>query len=229
MNITNGYYHWKKTKQNQFYKVLTWFNHDAKLINMKISYVVLILILSTLCYARADEVKKFEIEQITVGESLLNHMAKNQILNKLESNNTYFYPNKSFATFGFIPDTLELYDDVGVIIKPNDENYKIYALEGTIYFKEKSCEQKQIQISNDLKNYFEKDRYTFNKALNLNYIGDETGESKVNYFDFTFYDGSAVRVICWKLGKNFKSQGYINRLVVAVNSSLFMKFLNEKM
>ena len=50
---------------------------------MKFSYVVLILILCTLSYARADEVKKFEIGQITVGESLLNHMTKNQILNKV--------------------------------------------------------------------------------------------------------------------------------------------------
>ena len=196
---------------------------------MKFSYVVLILILCTLSYARADEVKKFEIGQITVGESLLNHMTKNQILNRLESNNTYFYPNKSFATFGFIPDNLELYDDIGVIIKPNDENYKIYALEGTIYFKENSCEQKQIEISNDLKNFFEMDKYTFNEALNLNYIGDETGESKVNYFDFNFYDGSAVRVICWKLSQNFKAKGYLDRLVVAANSSLFMKYINENM
>ena len=54
------------------------------------------------------------------------------------------------------------------------------------------------------------DKYTFNEALNLNYIGDETGESKVNYFDFNFYDGSAVRVICWKLSQNFKAKGYFH-------------------
>ena len=208
---------------------MTWFKLGARLINMRIFHIILILFLSTLCSLRADEVKKFEIEQITVGESLLNHMTKDQILNKLKSKNTYFYPNKSFATFGYIPDNLELYDDVGVIIKPNDENYIIYALEGTIYFREKSCESKQIEISNDLKNFFEKDVYTFNEALNLNYIGDETGESKVNYFDFNFYDGSAVRVICWKLSQNFKDKGYINRLVVATNSSLFMKYINENM
>ena len=229
MNITNGYHHWKKIKLNLFYNILTWFKLGARLINMRIFHIILILFLSTLCSLRADEVKKFEIEQITVGESLLNHMTKDQILNKLKSKNTYFYPNKSFATFGYIPDNLELYDDVGVIIKPNDENYIIYALEGTIYFREKSCEQKQIEISNDLKNFFEKDRYTFNEALNLNYIGDETGESKVNYFDFNFNDGSAVRVICWKLGQNFKAKGYINRLVVAANSRLFMKYINENM
>ena len=196
---------------------------------MRIFHIVLILILITLCYTRADEVKKFEIEQITVGESLLNHMTKDQILNKLDSKNTYFYPNKSFATFGYIPDNLELYDDIGVIIKPNDEEYIIYALEGTIYFREKSCESKQIEISNDLKNFFEEDKYTFSEALNLNYIGDETGESKVNYFDFNFYDGSAVRVICWKLSQNFKAKGYLNRLVVAANSKLFMKYINENM
>ena len=124
---------------------------------------------------------------------------------------------------------MELYDDIGVILKPNDEKYKIYALEGTIYFKEISCEQKQIEISNDLKNFFEKDKYTFSEVLNLNYIADETGESKVNYFDFNFYDGSAVRVICWKLSENFKAKGYLNRLVVAVNSKLFMKYINENM
>ena len=208
---------------------MTWFKLGARLINMRIFHIILILFLSTLCSSRADEVKKFEIEQITVGESLLNHMTKDQILNKLKSKNTYFYPNKSFATFGYIPDNLELYDDVGVIIKPNDENYIIYALEGTIYFREKNCEQKQIEISNDLKNFFEKDRYTFNEAINLNYIGDETGESKVNYFDFNFYDGSAVRVICWKLSQKFKAKGYLDRLVVAANSSLFMKYINENM
>ena len=196
---------------------------------MRIFQSIIVLIFSFQSWTKADEVKKFEIGEITVGESLLNHMTKNQILNKLKSNNTYFYPNNSFATFGFIPDNLELYDDIGVIIKPNDENYKIYALEGTIYFKEKSCEQKQIEISNDLKNFFEKDRYNFSEAINLNYIGDKTGESKVNYFDFNFYDGSAVRVICWKLSKNFIAKGYLNRIVVAANSKLFMKYINENM
>ena len=66
---------------------MTWFNHGARLINMRIFHIILILFLSTLCSSKADEVKKFEIGQITVGESLLNHMTKNQIYSALQINN----------------------------------------------------------------------------------------------------------------------------------------------
>ena len=191
--------------------------------------IVIILIFSYQSPVKADYIKDFEIEGMTVGESLLNYLSKTDIKKKIKSKNSYIYPNNSFATLTYNTSNLNIYDDIGVIIKPNDESYIIHALEGTIYFKEDKCLNKQNQITSDLKDFFKDIKYNFVESNNLNYIGDETGESKVTYKDFNFSDGSAIRVICWTLSEKFKSKGHIDALVVAANSIKFMNFINNNM
>ena len=179
--------------------------------------------------ASADQIKNFEIEGMTVGDSLLNYMSKSEIIDQINSENSYHYPNNSYVTVTYKTKDLKIYDDVGVIINPNDKKYVIYSLEGTIHHKNSSCRDQQIKITNDLKEFFDPSTYEFIQSLDLDYIGDDTGESKVHYEDFYFNDESAVRVICWALSKDFKFQGYIDTLAVAVNSSKFMIFVNENM
>ena len=177
--------------------------------------------------ASADQIKNFEIEGMTVGDSLLNYMSKSEIIDQINSENSYHYPNNSFVTVTYRSGSFEVYDDVGVIIDPNDKDYIIFSLEGTIHHKNTNCRDQQIKITNDLKEFFDPNKYKFIQSLDLDYIDDDTGESKVHYEDFYFNDESAVRVICWVLSKDFKSQGYIDTLAVAVNSSKFMNFVNE--
>ena len=179
--------------------------------------------------ASADQIKNFEIEGMTVGDSLLNYMSKSEIIDQINSENSYHYPNNSFVTITYISDSFEVYDDVGVIIDPNDKDYIIFSLEGTVHHKNTNCRDQQIKITNDLKEFFDSNTYKFIQSLDLDYIDDDTGESKVHYEDFYFSDESAVRVICWALSKDFKSKGYIDTLAVAVNSSKFMIFVNENM
>ena len=179
--------------------------------------------------ASADQIKNFEIEGMTVGDSLLNYMSKSEIIDQINSENSYHYPNNSFVTVTYISDSFEVYDDVGVIIDPNDKDYIIFSLEGTVHHKNTNCRDQQIKITNDLKEFFDSNTYKFIQSLDLDYIDDDTGESKVHYEDFYFSDESAVRVICWALSKDFKSKGYIDTLAVAVNSSKFMIFVNENM
>lgn len=179
--------------------------------------------------ASADQIKNFEIEGMTVGDSLLNYMSKSEIIDQINSENSYHYPNNSFVTVTYISDSFEVYDNVGVIIDPNDKDYIIFSLEGTVHHKNTNCRDQQIKITNDLKEFFDSNTYKFIQSLDLDYIDDDTGESKVHYEDFYFSDESAVRVICWALSKDFKSKGYIDTLAVAVNSSKFMIFVNENM
>ena len=179
--------------------------------------------------ASADQIKNFEIEGMTVGDSLLNYMSKSEIIDQINSENSYHYPNNSFVTVTYISDSFEVYDNVGVIIDPNDKDYIIFSLEGTVHHKNTNCRDQQIKITNDLKEFFDSNTYEFIQSLDLDYIDDDTGESKVHYEDFYFSDESAVRVICWALSKDFKSKGYIDTLAVAVNSSKFMIFVNENM
>jgi hypothetical protein len=197
---------------------------------MKFFYLALILIFNFQFLTNAEEVKNFEIEGMTVGESLLNYMKKSEIEDKINSNASYHYPNGSYVVFGYYSDEMKIYDDVGVVIKLKDPNYKIYALEGTIYFQNGTCNEKQKEISSDLKRVLDSSKYNYTESFNQNFSYDNTGASKVSYLDFNFNDKSAIRVICWVLSEEFKStSNNIDRLVVAANSVKFMKWINKNM
>ena len=197
---------------------------------MKFFLFALIFIFNFQFLTNAEEVKNFEIEGMTVGESLLNYMKKTEIEDKINSKASYHYPNGPYVVFGYYSDEMKIYDDVGVVIKQKDSNYTIYALEGTIYFRKGTCNEKQKEISSDLKMVLDSSKYNYTESFNQNFISDTTGASKVSYLDFNFNDKSAIRVICWVLSEEFKSKhNNMDRLVVAANSALFMKWINKNM
>ena len=61
---------------------------------MRISLTFLILILCFQFISKAEDVRDFEIEGMSIGESLLNFMSEKQITEALGSDKAYFYENK---------------------------------------------------------------------------------------------------------------------------------------
>ena len=175
----------------------------------------------------ADDISDFEIEGMSTGESLLDYIDEGTILKLINSKSANYYPNKSFVVFAYNNKSFKIYDNVGIVIKPNDSNYIIHSIEGTINMDD--CRKKQLEISNELKVFFNNKKYDFFSNKNLDYIDDKSGESKVHYEDFYFKDNSAVRVICWSMSKKFLDNGYKNSLVVAVNSKDFMNWIKKNM
>ena len=94
---------------------------------MKLFLSVIILIFGFQSWTKADDVSEFEIEGMSIGESLLNFMSEKQITEALESEKAYFYENK-FVTISSWDnrDKYETYDNVGIILKQDDSTYKIY-------------------------------------------------------------------------------------------------------
>ena len=194
---------------------------------MKKLFLILIITLSFQSWSSADDVEDFQIEGMSIGESLLNYMDENIIIEKINSKSANYYPKRSFVVFTYKNESFKTYDDLGIVISPNDKNYTIHSIEGTLYMND--CREKQLEVTNELKVFFDKKKYDFVSSPNLNYISDETGESKVHYEDFYFEDNSAVRVICWSLSKKFLDNGHANSLVVASNSKFFMNWIEKNM
>ena len=194
---------------------------------MKKLLLILIMALSFQSWSSADDVEDFQIEGMSIGESLLNYMDENIIIEKINSKSANYYPNRSFVVFTYKNKSFKTYDDLGIVISPNDKSYTIHSIEGTLYMND--CREKQLEVTNELKVFFDEKKYDFVSTPNLNYISDKTGESKVHYEDFYFKDNSAVRVICWDLSKKFLDNGHANSLVVASNSKLFMNWIKENM
>ena len=194
---------------------------------MKIFFFILILAFNLQSWTKADNIGDFEIEEMSVGESLLNYMDENSIIEKINSKSASYYPNNSFVVITYKSEKFKIYDDLGIVINPNDKSYIIHSIEGTLYMND--CRDKQLEVVNELKVFFDRKTYEFLSSPNLNYIDDKTGESKVHYEDFYFKDNSAVRVICWSLSKKILDDGYKNSLAIAANSKYFMNWINENM
>ena len=87
-----------------------------------------------------DEIQDFQIAGLNVKDSLLNSFDRKSIELELNSSYTFIYKNNTFAAItAGNTDAFDLrissdtYDDIGRTIKPNDRNYKIYALSGRIF------------------------------------------------------------------------------------------------
>ena len=88
---------------------MTHISHSEKILLMRIFLSVLILIFSLQSWIKADEVNEFEIEGLSVGESLLKYLTKNEI-HKINNKNSAEYPNSYFVSINYKFKNLELYD-----------------------------------------------------------------------------------------------------------------------
>ena len=190
--------------------------------------LVLILVFNNKSFVKANDVTEFTIEGVSIGESLLEYISEEEIKAKINSKATIYYPNNAFSSIPFKNTGLDDFDSLGVVIKPGDNTYKIYAIEGTLYFGKKinKCYEKQIEISSFLENFFGKDASI--ERFDADYIADKSGDSKVRYVDFLFKDGSASRVICYDLSSRL-NESNPDQLYLVVNSKDFMEFINENM
>ena len=131
---------------------------------MRIFLTILILILNLQSWTKADDIRDFEIEGISVGESLLNHFSENNIQQEIKSEFSFKYKNNRFIGLGVgqtnefpLFKKLNQFDELGITIKPNDENYLVHGISGEIlcYNNIDKCMIAKDEIINDLKNIFE--------------------------------------------------------------------------
>ena len=182
----------------------------------------------------ADDIRDFEIEGISVGDSLLDYFTKENIEIEKKSEYVFIYKDNKFMDIGIGPDPqqwslvkeFDLYDDATITIKPNDKSYEIYSITGRIFCNNiKVCKSKQKEITSELKILF------VNQARFETYKDphpiDETGNSFVYGNRFVFEstkDEIAADIYQWsekiKLEKNYR-----DNIKVDISKAEFVNFL----
>ena len=77
---------------------------------MRILLTILILIFGTQSLTKADDIKEFEIEGFSVGESLLKYLMKKKIKEKINDKTSFHYPNSKFVSILYTTENLDLFD-----------------------------------------------------------------------------------------------------------------------
>ena len=189
---------------------------------MKIVIAVLVLIFSLQSLTEADDIRDFEIEGISIGDSLLEYFDENEI--KSSYKKASFYKNNAFAVI-FVKNNSKKYDRIQVTVKPDDKKHVVFAIEGIIDFDKKinECNEKKKSIIDDLKHLFvDYERLDDDRA----YAADKTNKSFSYSTWFFLNTGGFISVSCTKMGKEVrKSHGWTDELSIAVTSEEMETFL----
>ena len=191
---------------------------------MKKLILILILTFSFQTLTKADDIRDFEIEGMSLGDSLLDFFS----LEEIKSFKAYFYNDKEYKA---LQTNLEPknYDAIDVAVKDGDRDYIIYQIVGGIYYEENvdNCYIKQKKIVSELKNIFsnivKKNSYTKKHAADI------TGNSSNTTTQFEFKSKDVVRVSCYDWGKQIEDErGYTDNLRVTIIEANFRNWVNTK-
>ena len=175
--------------------------------------------------SQADDIRDFQIEGMSIGDSLLDYFSKEEI--KQAENNSTLMGDEKFIII-FSPSQSEIYDQVQITYKFKDKKYLIHSLEGKLEFKNniKGCDKKMKEISNEVKDMFKDVEIT--EAVDKIHDGDESGKSTTTGTFFLFKSKDYVDIYCtdWST-EMYEKEGWIDDLTVTLGSSEYRNFLIE--
>ena len=182
---------------------------------MKRLLLILILTFSFQTLTKADDIRDFEIEGISLGDSLLEFYSLQEIKEEV-LNATYYPKSKKMMVVGFNPKGVNLYERYEFHIKKNDKKYIIYSVKGLIDLSINDCLDKKKIIVREIENQINNSKRSDYKG---NY-GVSFGNSLAHISDFNFKDGSTIRVWCSEWDhSNEEVKNYLYEDSLAVNLS----------
>ena len=183
---------------------------------MRVFIAAIILIFSFQSLSQADDIRDFQIEGISVGDSLLDYFSEEKIKNFKQYNNknSAYTSDRMYEVEIDKEETsiINIYSAVQISLKTNDKKYKIYAIRGLVDYKNniKDCYSKQKQIVNQIEELnFDAKKRQYTKK----HVADKSGKSKNTTIQFDFNSGDIIRTSCYDWSK---AMGYIDNLRVGV-------------
>ena len=189
---------------------------------MKKLFIIIIIFISFQTLSKADDIRDFEIEGMSIGDSLLDFVGKDKIQSE-----KFFYNqaknNKKFAHFDFLVSSN--YDKVNVSFINTDTKFVIKKISGIIWFKDniKSCLKKKDEIVNSIQSIFS--NITVENFKKRKHFADKNSYTYLSVFYFPGKKPqNSVRVECYDWSKSLT---YTDHLNVAIVLSEYDKWLNE--
>ena len=188
---------------------------------MRVFIAVLVLIFSLQSWTKADDIRDFEIEGISVGDSLLDHFSEKKI--KKEMKNAFYYKDNKYADIFF--DIHQTYSFLQITIKPDDKTYKIYAIAGQILYENNinECYPKIKEIASSIESQLsKKTKKSFHNKKKHPY--DNSGKSIYSSYDYLL-DNGFIMVQCFDWDKKYT---YADKLMVSFKNKIYNTFLLEE-
>tara|TARA_B100001123_G_C15135711_1_gene957284 strand:- start:199 stop:777 length:579 start_codon:yes stop_codon:yes gene_type:complete len=191
---------------------------------MRTFIATLVLIFSLQSWSKAGDISEFEIQGMSIGDSLLNFFEKSHIEKRKDSyhDKGYMYSSKSYYALTFDEfANQKQYDQIQFHLKDKDETYKIYALTGIKLFKYniEECTELMKEIEFELDSLL----------TNANKVSEPkhkswTGKGYITSTWYKYNDGSNINLACedWNEDSNIP-----DGLAISITSKEFQQWVND--
>ncbi len=190
---------------------------------MKIFLSILILIFTHQSWTKADDIREFEIEGVSIGDSLLEIFSKNEIDSNMAP---YIFKSDKFKIFEIDrPSIFQNYDSLQIALRKDDNNYKIYGISAAIFFNQNisKCEEKKNLINNQIKNLFKNIK---SSPVEGKLTADPTGDSSYTRIAYYFPGDNFIGISCYDWSKRLKeSKNWIDVLRVEIYTKEYNDWL----
>ena len=192
---------------------------------MKKLLIFSLIFINIIFSSKADDIRDFQIEGISIGDSLLKYFS----IDEIKRNTWDYYNNKKYTPLQFEkPSFAKMYDALDIAYKTNDKEYKIEKLTGVILYKDKKkikqCYKKMNSILADIRNIFS--NLDESKKYNSVHTGiDDGGKSRVTSVYFYFKNNDMIAIQCYDYSEQ---AGDVNHLAVSLNSYEFAIWLSTE-
>ena len=193
----------------------------------KLSTYLFLILFSFQAPSWAEGVRDFQIEGMSIGDSLLDYFSEEQIKNQKQK--TQYPGSDEFIIYTFNNneqnksfDDFEIYDAITIDIMKNDKKYIIEALSGALKFRDNidSCYEKKLEIEKEFSTLFKNIKARKTKTVKPL---DKSGESLTFITDYFFPTEDIAQITCDDWSEKFAS--FPDVLMVNLMSKKYSIFL----
>ena len=186
-------------------------------------FLVLVLTFSFQSLTKAEDIRDFEIEGRSIGDSLLDFFSEVEIKDNSRLD-AFDYLNKGkifyYAEFYKKP-SFEKYDAVQVILKFNDKNYQIYGVNAGLFIEDvNECRKKLAEGTKELSEFFKNAEKVDQPFIKLK--ADKSGKSTYGGIAF-FMESGSISLKCYDWSENI---GYDDSLRMSIKTEEYNNFLD---
>ncbi len=194
---------------------------------MKILIALFILLFPSSVFA--EKLSDYEIEGISIGDSLLEHFSLEIINDNLSFD---YYTHKKnplkFIVFGISKNEsfIKHFDRIEVTFKSDDSAFIVHSLNAGFFIDDRNqCLKIMMEYLQDLRKKFPS--LEKSEIRTLDHSADPTGDSEVTEVEFYFNDGD-LDLECYDWSENItKSKGFYDNFQVSAQSNEFVTYLFE--
>ena len=194
----------------------------------RLSLYLFLLLFTLQNSSQADDIRDFEIEGMSIGDSLLDYFSEEVIIKRSIAD----YPNsKKFSRFQApLSKKFEDYDTVDFHYETNDPKYIIVSVSGGIFYENdmKACLNKMEVVKTAMSEIF-KNAKKYGVGVSPWLKGDKSGKTITAHFYFDFKSGSYVDLACYDWSDEIaKEKNFTDNFQAGLFSNEFGEWLTNE-